>query len=68
MLGGGGEARTDYPAHIWGFVAGLAVCFCALPADRALRRCSAFVRHAAQSVLLLAALGGMVGVWLYVLL
>jgi membrane associated rhomboid family serine protease len=65
MLGGGGEANIDYPAHIWGFCAGVLVALCALPLDRALRQCSGVRRHLAQSLLLALALGGMVAAWAY---
>lgn len=36
ILGGGGEARTDYPAHIWGFCCGLALCPMLLPLEKKL--------------------------------
>jgi membrane associated rhomboid family serine protease len=40
FLGGGGEVRTDYAAHIFGFLCGLVVGLPLLPADARLRTAS----------------------------
>lgn len=67
LLGGGGEARTDYPAHIWGFCAGLAVTMAALPLEKSIFSLPERQQTAAQGGLFAAALLLLAGAWLYAL-
>jgi membrane associated rhomboid family serine protease len=68
ILGGGGEARTDYAAHIWGFCCGLLCALAALPLERALAALKASRQRAAQAALFLAGQATLVGAWCYALL
>ena len=68
LLGGGGEVRTDYAAHIWGFCCGLLCTLAALPLERAVFRLKTAQQTAAQAILFLASLAVIVGAWCYALL
>jgi membrane associated rhomboid family serine protease len=65
ILGGGGEARTDYAAHIWGFCSGLLCAVGALPVERALFKLSAAKQMLAQTALFSASLAAVVCAWCY---
>ena len=68
LLGGGGEVRTDYAAHIWGFFCGVGCTAAALPAERALFRLERARQAVAQALLFAAGLGVLAGAWCYALL
>jgi membrane associated rhomboid family serine protease len=63
FLGGGGEVLTDYAAHIFGFVCGLAVGLPLLIADARLRMMSEKARDRVDAGLCAAALLFVVGAW-----
>lgn len=65
FLGGGAEVRTDYAAHIWGFLAGLIVAFLIYPLDSRLHRLAQPAEHRAQITLAILALLLLVFAWLY---
>lgn len=67
LLGGGGEVRTDYAAHIWGFCCGLLCTLAALPLERAVFRLKAAKQTVAQAALFLAVLAVLAGAWWYAL-
>lgn len=67
ILGGGGEARTDYPAHIWGFCWGIILCIAALPLEKAVFSLPAGRQSAAQAGLFAATLALFALTWLSVL-
>jgi membrane associated rhomboid family serine protease len=67
FLGGGGEVRTDYAAHISGFVCGLLLALPALSADARLRELPAETAALIQLLLLLALLFFMAGTWILAL-
>ncbi|MDL2315760.1 rhomboid family intramembrane serine protease [Desulfovibrio sp. OttesenSCG-928-A18] len=67
ILGGGGEARTDYTAHIWGFVCGILVTLPVLPLERRVFSLARASQGLAQAALFVSALGVLVGAWLYAL-
>ena len=67
LLGGGGEARTDYPAHIWGFCCGVLMCMALLPLEKRLFSLPPSRQAMAQACLFLASLAGISGAWLYTL-
>ena len=68
ILGGGGEVRTDYAAHIWGFFCGLLCTLAALPLERVIFRLEPAKQTAAQATLFLSSLAVIVGAWCYALL
>ena len=65
FLGGGAEVRTDYAAHIWGFVAGLLIATLLYPLDIRLRRFSPRMENRLQAVLAALAVAIPVFGWLY---
>lgn len=67
ILGGGGEIRTDYAAHIWGFCCGVVCTLAALPGERTVFKRDAVRQAALQTMLFLSSLGLMAGVWCYAL-
>ena len=67
ILGGGGEVRTDYAAHIWGFCCGIICTAAALPGERALFALPKAKQTAVQMGLLLASLAVVAGAWGYAL-
>ncbi|MDL2207982.1 rhomboid family intramembrane serine protease, partial [Desulfovibrio sp. OttesenSCG-928-M16] len=68
ILGGGGEAKTDYAAHIWGFFCGLAVTFATLPLKRLVFTLPAGPQKKAQGLLAALTLALLCLCWLYALL
>lgn len=68
LLGGGGEVRTDYAAHIWGFFCGVGCAVAALPVERALFRLKPARQAVVQALLFAASLEVLVGAWCYALL
>ena len=68
LLGGGGEIRTDYAAHIWGFFCGVGCAVAALPAERALFRLAPARQAVVQALLFAASLEVLAGAWCYALL
>lgn len=67
LLGGGGEARTDYAAHICGFGMGLVVTFLAQPLERRLFALREGARRGAQAALFAGVLALFVVFWAYAL-
>ena len=67
FLGGGGEVRTDYAAHIWGFFAGLVVTFLLYPLDGKLHRLVKTAEHRLQIALAVLALLLLASAWCYAL-
>jgi membrane associated rhomboid family serine protease len=67
FLGGGGEVRTDYAAHIFGFLCGPVVGFPLWLADARLRTASEKTRRRVDAGLCAAALLFVVGAWYGVL-
>ena len=67
FLGGGGEIRTDYAAHIWGFCCGVVCTLAVLPCERAVFALEPARQTAAQIILFLSSLGFVAGVWCYAL-
>lgn len=65
ILGGGGEARTDYAAHIWGFCAGLSAALALLPLERRLFSLPEKKQARTQGLLFVLALALPVSAWLY---
>lgn len=65
ILGGGGEARTDYGAHIWGFVCGAVLAAATLPLDGRLRAQAGGRQKAVQLLLLAGSLLGVAAAWGY---
>ncbi|MDR2124666.1 MAG: rhomboid family intramembrane serine protease [Desulfovibrio sp.] len=63
FLGGGGEVRTDYAAHIFGFACGLGVGLPLLLVDARLRAASEKTRGRVDTGLCAAALLCVVGAW-----
>lgn len=63
LLGGGGEARTDYAAHIWGFFSGIAVTTAALPLERKIFRLPPDRQVPVQAALLTGVLALLIGAW-----
>ena len=68
ILGGGGEVRTDYAAHIWGFCCGVVCTLATLPGERALFALDRAKQSAIQAALFLASLAIVTGAWAYALL
>lgn len=67
LTGGGGEARADYPAHIWGFCCGVVICTAFLPLEKRIFSLSPGGQRWAQGGLLLAGLALLAGAWIYAL-
>jgi membrane associated rhomboid family serine protease len=67
ILGGGGEARTDYFAHIWGFCCGLAAALAALPFEQRLLALPSGQQAAGQAGLFLLTLALVCAAWGYAL-
>lgn len=67
LLGGGGEVRTDYPAHIWGFCWGLLVTLAALPLEQRLFSLPPDAQQRVQAALFCAVPLLFTLVWLYAL-
>lgn len=67
LLGGGGEARTDYAAHIWGFFSGVAVTLAALPLERTIFRLPPDRQIPVQAALLIGVLVVLIGAWVVAL-
>ena len=68
LLGGGGEIRTDYAAHIWGFFCGVGCTVAALPVERALFRLKPARQAVLQALLFAASLEVLAAAWCYALL
>lgn len=68
ILGGGGEAKTDYAAHIWGFCCGLAVTVFWLPLERAVFALPLRRQAVAQGALFAGTLAVLALCWLYAFL
>jgi membrane associated rhomboid family serine protease len=67
FLGGGGDARTDYPAHIWGFCCGIAVTLAALPCEQRLFSLPRGRQAAEQAGLFFLTLALFCAAWVYAL-
>ena len=67
LLGGGGEARTDYAAHICGFAMGLVVTFLAQPVERRIFALPGGARKGVQAALFAGVLALFAGFWAYAL-
>lgn len=67
LLGGGGEAKTDYAAHIWGFVAGVASAAALAPLERRIFGLPGGTRRTVQAALSAVVLGGIAAFWAYAL-
>lgn len=67
FLGGGAEARTDYSAHIWGFVCGLLVTAALLPLERKLFALPEARQRTAQGLLYAGVFCFLSLAWLYAL-
>lgn len=65
ILGGGGEVRTDYAAHIWGFCCGVLCTLAALPLERAIFSRETARQTTVQAALFLTTLAAVAGFWLY---
>lgn len=68
LLGGGGEVRTDYAAHIWGFFCGVGCTVAVLPVERAIFRLAPIRQAVVQALLFAASLEVLAGAWCYALL
>lgn len=67
ILGGGGEAKTDYSAHIFGFCCGAAVTIPVLPLERRIFALPEKKQSLVQAALFLGTLAFMAFVWAYAL-
>ena len=67
FLGGGGEARTDYSAHILGFCFGVLTAVAALPMEKRIFVLPPAKQKRVQAILLLAAFGLLISAWSYAL-
>lgn len=67
ILGGGGEAKTDYSAHILGFCCGLLTTCAALPLENRMSALSGVRQDRVQALLLLGVVGLIVSAWAYAL-
>lgn len=67
LFGGGGEAGTDYAAHICGFFMGALVSFAALPLERRIFSLSSRSQSVAQAGLFTAVFALFAGFWAYAL-
>lgn len=67
FLGGGGEARTDYAAHIWGFCCGLVVTLAALPVEERVFALPGKQQKAVQAAFFVGTLLFFAGFWSYAL-
>ena len=75
LLGGGGEAKTDYAAHIWGFAMGVAVTMALEPVERRIfslpllpdGRLPGGAQRAVQAALLAGVLAVFTAFWAYAL-
>ena len=67
ILGGGGEVRTDYAAHIWGFCCGLAVTLATLPVEEAVFSLPPIRQRTAQAALFAGTLLFVAAFWAYAL-
>ena len=67
LLGGGGEARTDYSAHIWGFCCGIAATLALLPAEERLFALPRKTQAGIQAALYGGTLALVAAAWAYAL-
>ena len=67
FLGGGGEAKTDYTAHILGFCCGVLITAAALPLERRIFALPQAGQQHVQALLLISALALLVSAWVYAL-
>ena len=67
FLGGGGEAKTDYSAHILGFFCGVLTTLAALPLEGRIFVLSPSRQQRVQAALLLAAFSLLASAWVYAL-
>lgn len=67
ILGGGGEARTDYSAHILGFCSGLGIALLAAPLEKKLFALPGGAQKRLQSVIFVSVIAFLALTWLYAL-
>ena len=67
ILGGGGEAKTDYSAHIFGFCGGILTTLAALPLERRMFALPEARQRRTQALLFVCAPGLLAAAWAYAL-
>jgi len=67
LLGGGGEAKTDYSAHILGFFCGVVTTLAALPLESRIFALAPIRQQRVQASLLLGAFSLLASAWVYAL-